>query len=94
MAKLQNYCIDVNFISFEYWRDLQAKGYVIVSVWFLTPKRDFDVGIIEGEDESLLTEFERNDPALKVGNTYEGYPMRTVRNRQFKYSPFFSCSVK
>jgi len=61
-----------------YWRDLQAKGYVLVFGPVLDPKGVFGVGIIEVEDESLLVEFEKNDPALKAGNTYEVYPMRAV----------------
>jgi len=40
----------------------------------LSPQR----GIIEVEDESLLSELERNDAELKVGNTYESYPMRAI----------------
>lgn len=61
-----------------YWRELQAKGYVIVFGLVQDPKGGFGMGIIEVEDESLLVEFERNDPALKIGNTYEVFPMRAI----------------
>jgi hypothetical protein len=31
------------------------------------------------EDENLLAEFESNDPALRIGNTYEIYPISAIR---------------
>jgi uncharacterized protein len=61
-----------------YWRDLQSKGYVLVFGPVMDPKGVFGVGIIEVEDESMLADFEKNDPALKAGNTYEVYPMRVT----------------
>ena len=61
-----------------YWKDFQAKVFVIVFGLVFDPKRGFGIGIIEVEDEKLLAEFEMNDPALRLGNTYEIYPMRAI----------------
>jgi len=61
-----------------YWKELQSKGYVIVFGLVHDPKGGFGIGIIELEDESVLTEMVKNDPALKIGNTYEIYPMRAI----------------
>ena len=62
-----------------YWKNLKDKGYVTVYGLISDPKGGFGVGIIEVEDERLLAEFERNDPAVRIGNTYEIYPMRVIR---------------
>jgi uncharacterized protein YciI len=47
-----------------YWKNLQAKGYVIVFGPVFDPKGIFGVGILELEEISLLAEFEKNDTAL------------------------------
>jgi uncharacterized protein len=62
-----------------YWKDLQSKEFVIVFGLVFDPKGGFGIGILEVEDESLLEEMQKNDPALKIGNTYEIYPMRAIK---------------
>ncbi len=61
-----------------YWQAWQDKGYVIVYGPVFDPNGTFGMGVIETEDEAFFEEFQKNDPAVKIGHRHEIYPMKAV----------------
>ena len=62
-----------------YWKQYVDNGTMLILGPVFDPKGGYGIGIVEVDDEQILSELQKNDPALKIGNTYETYPMRAVR---------------
>jgi uncharacterized protein len=63
-----------------YWRDLMAKGTVIVFGPVMHPNGFYGLGIVEVDSEDDLKTFMANDPANSLSR-YEYFPMRAVLPR-------------
>jgi uncharacterized protein YciI len=60
-----------------YWKDLMAKGKVVVFGPVLDSKAVYGIGVIAADDEDEVKEFITHDPAATI-NSYEYYAMRAV----------------
>ena len=60
-----------------YWRDLMAKGKVVVFGPVLDPAAVYGLGIIEVDNEDEVKAFIAGDPATAI-NTYEYHQMMAV----------------
>jgi uncharacterized protein YciI len=61
----------------DYWKDLMAKGKVVVFGPVFDPKAVYGIGVICAESEDEVKEFIAKDPATEI-NIYEYYAMRAV----------------
>lgn len=63
----------------DYWRDLMARGSVLVFGPVLDPKGVWGLGIVEAENEEQVRTFTARDPAITSGlNKIEIYPILAV----------------
>lgn len=60
-----------------YWSDLMNKGLVVVFGPVIDLREVYGIGIVEVENEDVLKELIRDDPAGSINN-YEYHPMRAV----------------
>jgi len=60
-----------------YWRELMAKGKVVVFGPVLDPAGVYGLGIIEADSDDEVKTFMANDPAATI-NTYEYHRMMAV----------------
>jgi hypothetical protein len=61
----------------QYWREWQARGFVVVFGPVLDPAGAFGMGVVGVEDEAQLRQMVAGDPAQAL-TSIEYFPMRAV----------------